>query len=99
MDRSLAWLAAQQQPDGSFPTMDHAQPGVTSLCVLAFMAHGHNPGEGPYGKRLERAVDFIMSCQKENGLITLYGPEGPRITRDVATKSAYRPRTTTRSPR
>ncbi len=89
VERSLTWLAAQQQPDGSFPTTDNAQPAVTSLCVLAFMAHGHNPGEGPYGQRLERAVDFIMSCQKQNGLVTLYGPEGPTITRDISHEIGY----------
>jgi hypothetical protein len=50
VDRALVFLASQQQPDGSFPTMSHAQPAVTSLCVLAFMAHGHNPGEGDYGE-------------------------------------------------
>ena len=84
VDRALVFLASQQQPDGSFPTLPHGQPGVTSLCVLAYMAHGHLPGEGPHGQRLEAAADFIMSCQKENGLITLYGPDGPRITRDVS---------------
>lgn len=89
VDRALAWLAMQQQPDGSFPTMDTAQPAVTSLCVLAFMAQGHNPSEGPYGERLDRAVDFVMSHQKQNGLITLYGPEGPTITRDVSHEIGY----------
>jgi hypothetical protein len=84
VDRALVFLASQQQPDGSFPTLPHGQPAVTSLCVLAYMAHGHLPGEGPHGQRLEAATDFIMSCQKENGLITLYGPDGPRITRDVS---------------
>jgi hypothetical protein len=83
VDRALVFLSAQQQPDGSFPTMPHAQPGVSSLCVLGFMAHGHNPGEGEYGPRLDKTIDFIMSCQKPNGLLTLYGPEGPRITRDL----------------
>jgi hypothetical protein len=83
VDQALAFLASQQQPDGSFPTMPHAQPGVTSLCVLAFMAHGHIPGEGPYGQQLDLATAFILSCQKDNGLLALYGPDGPRITRDV----------------
>ena len=83
IDRALPWLAAQQQPDGSFPTLPLGQPAVTSLCVLAFMAHGHNPGEGPYGARLEAAIDFVLDRQKENGLITLFGPEGPRISRSV----------------
>lgn len=84
IDSALAFLATQQQPDGSFPTLPQGQPGVTSLCVLAYMAHGHLPGEGTYGQRLDAATDFIMSCQRENGLIALYGPDGPRITRDVS---------------
>ncbi len=84
VERSLAWLAAQQQPDGSFPTISVGRPGVTSLCVLAFMAHGHNPGEGKYGQRLEQATKFILSCQKKNGLIALNGPDGLRIDRDVS---------------
>src|SRR4029079_8047916 len=62
VDRALAWLASQQQPGGSFPTLTQGQPGVTSLCVLAFMAHGHNPGIGPYGQQLEKATRYIMSC-------------------------------------
>src|SRR6476659_10645032 len=83
VDRALVWLAAQQQPDGSFPTLTQGQPGVTSLCVLAFMADGHNPGVGTYGEELEKATRYIMSCQKQNGLVTLNGPEGPRLTRNV----------------
>jgi hypothetical protein len=83
VDRALVWLAAQQQPDGSFPTMENGQPGVTSLCVLAFMAHGHLPGEGEYGRVLERATQFILSCQKRNGLVSLYGPEGVELSRDI----------------
>jgi hypothetical protein len=82
-DRALRWLASQQQSDGSFPTLDLGQPGVTCLCTLAFMAHGHLPGEGPYGGQLERAVDFALRCQKPNGLITLLGPEGKEISRDI----------------
>jgi hypothetical protein len=83
VDRSLSWLAAQQQPDGSFPTLDMGQPGVTGLCILAFMSHGHVPGEGRYGDQLARAVDYVAACQKENGLIALIGPEGPTITREI----------------
>jgi hypothetical protein len=93
VDRGVVFLASQQQPDGSFPTLPHGQPGVTSLCVLAFMAHGHLPGEGTHGPRLEMAADYIMSCQKENGLITQFGPDGPRIDRNISheigTSAAY----------
>jgi hypothetical protein len=83
VDRGLEFLASQQQPDGSFPTLPYAQPGVTSLCVLAFMAHGHAPGSGPYGERLERAVKFIVDCQKPSGLIMLAADDEPQINRNV----------------
>src|SRR6476661_357448 len=75
VERGLTFLAAQQQPDGSFPTLPGAQPAVTSLCVLSFMAHGHNPGTGPYGERLERAIQYIIGCQKPSGIIMLLGAD------------------------
>jgi hypothetical protein len=84
IDRAIEWLAAQQRPDGSFPTIERGQPGVTGLCVLAFMAHGYSPGDGRFGQQLDRATEYIVACQKQNGLVARLGPEGPRITQDVA---------------
>jgi hypothetical protein len=93
VERALKWLASQQQPDGSFPTRETGQPGVTSLCLLAFISHGHMPGEGPYGQSLARAVDFIQECQNPNGLISLAGPKGltinRRVSRELGTAAAY----------
>lgn len=84
VERGLAWLAKQQQRDGSFPTLPNGQPGVTGLCVLAFLAHGHTPDSEPYGKVVEKAVAYIAACQKENGLIALIAPRGLEITRNVS---------------
>jgi hypothetical protein len=84
VNRALDWLAAQQRKDGSFPTLDSGQPGVTCLCAMAFMSHGYVPGDGKYGTNLEFAVDYVLSCQKENGLFTVIGPDGASISRDVA---------------
>ncbi len=83
VDRALTWLASQQQRNGAFPTLPQGQPGVTSLCVMAFAAHGHLPGEGPYGAQLLKAVEFIMTCQKQNGLVALVAPRGRTISRNV----------------
>ena len=69
VERGLAWLATQQQRDGSFPTMPQGQPAVTALCELAFLAHGHLPGDGEYGQQLTRAITYVANCQKDNGLI------------------------------
>src|SRR5687767_6007432 len=43
VERALEWMVTQQQDDGSFLTLQRGQPGVTCLCVMAFMAHGHLP--------------------------------------------------------
>jgi hypothetical protein len=69
VDRALAWLAEQQQPDGSFPTFASGQPAITSLCVLAFLSRGHQPGLGPYGKNINRAIDYVLKSQKPDGLL------------------------------
>jgi hypothetical protein len=83
VERALEWLSTQQRDDGSFATLETGQPAVTSLCMMAFMAHGHVPGEGKYGGMLDRATQFVLSCQKQNGLVALIGPDGPRIDRNV----------------
>jgi len=84
VDRALLWLASEQQRDGSFPTLTQGQPGVTSLCVMAFVAHGHLPGEGPYGAQLQKALEFITGCQKRNGLLALVAPGGSKISRKIS---------------
>jgi hypothetical protein len=84
VERALDWLAEQQEPDGSFPTRDTGQPGITGLCVMAFLAHGHMPGEGEYGPRLERAIDYVIRCQKRSGLVSLLGLDEVTLTRSVA---------------
>lgn len=81
--RALEWLAGQQRPDGSFPTIATGQPGVTSLCLMAFISHGHLPGEGRYGPLLERATDYVLNCQKPSGLVALVAPPGATISRNV----------------
>ena len=37
---------------------------MTSFCVMAFLSRGHTPGFGPYGKQLDRAIDYVLSCQQ-----------------------------------
>jgi hypothetical protein len=63
VDRGLVFLAKNQEADGSFPTSSIAQPAVTSLCVMAYLSRGHQPGRGPYGAVLERAIDYVLDMQ------------------------------------
>src|SRR5262245_14657987 len=68
-DRALEFLAQRQQPDGSFEAPPQAQPGITAISVLALLSRGHVPHEGPYGERIDRAIDYVLSTQQENGML------------------------------
>ena len=37
---------------------------------MAFLSGGHLPGQGPYGKVLDKALDFVLSHVTEYGYIT-----------------------------
>ena len=81
IERGLKYLISQQDADGSFRTKDDGQPGVTSLCVMCFLANGYLPDEGKYGDELSKAVEFIISMQTESGVIASAHPGGPEISR------------------
>jgi len=89
--RGLQWLATQQQESGSFEAIDRAQPAVTSLCVMAFLAQGESPVDGKYPKQLTKAIDFIADQQKPNGLIALVGPSAVPIPRDSLSSEGPQP--------
>jgi len=71
----LAFLAASQQPDGSFEARDTGQPGITALAVMAFLSKGDIPGEGPHGESLVKAIDYVINCQRDDGMLSLIEPE------------------------
>jgi hypothetical protein len=79
LDRALEWLQGQQDASGGFPTDPSGQPGVTSLCLLAFMSQGHLPGGGQYGATLDRGIQYVLECQKDSGLIAREAPNGPQV--------------------
>ena len=83
VERGLAWLAANQNPDGSWTarigrklnsgydyTAETGHVGVTSLACIAFLAGGHQLGRGGYGAVLERGLDFVLESAQEDGYIT-----------------------------
>lgn len=89
VDHALEWIASQQAPDGSFPTLPCGQPAVTSLCVMAFLSRGHQPGVGPYGQQLNRAIDFVVSCQRPDGLFSFETPGPYHENRGASGTASY----------
>ena len=70
IERGLAWLASRQRDDGSFGTaMFQGNTGVTALGGMAFMSAGSTPGRGPYGRQINRAIDYLLANAQPSGFI------------------------------
>ena len=69
VDKALSYLATRQEGNGSFATLEIGQPGITSLCVLAYLSRGHVPREGEYGRLLDRAIQYVLRSQQSDGLL------------------------------
>ena len=63
-ERGLDWLASNQRPEGSWNDGDNG-PGITGLCVMAFLASGEDPNFGPYSENIRRAVRSMIRTQQE----------------------------------
>jgi hypothetical protein len=111
----LANLARNQEKDGSWKAnvgyklnedykvtaAEASHPGVSALAGMAFLAGGHMPGRGKYGKNVERSVEYILKSVNMDGMITQHGSrmyshafatlflaEVYGMTRDTKVKSA-----------
>ncbi len=71
IQNGLAWLAWKQHEDGSFWSSQNyrREVAITALSGMAFLADGHLPNKGRYGREVSRAVDFLLSRVQPNGLI------------------------------
>ena len=76
IDRGLTWLAKRQllsgRNEGAFGHGGYAGGvAVSSLAGLAFLCSGSPPGQGPFGKNIDRSVKFITSCVQDSGFISV----------------------------
>src|ERR671933_448030 len=70
IEAGLAWLARQQNADGSFGSGAYrGNVAVTSLAGLAFMASGSSPGRGPYGGHIDKALGYVLENTSTSGFV------------------------------
>ncbi len=68
VQRGLEWLDRNQGPGGNWTSNDL---GLVSLGAMAFMASGHMPGRGRYGRTVQRALDYVLDNAKPSGLLNI----------------------------
>src|SRR5919202_4218948 len=92
IERGLAYLSARRWRDGSFGTNGYmGNTAVTSLAAMAFMAGGHQPNRGAYGRVVTEALRFVLSKENVSGLEPGYlhnplaSPHGPMYGHGFAT--------------
>jgi hypothetical protein len=68
IEAGLSYLNARRHGNGSFGTNGYTgNVAVTSLAAMAFMAAGHQPNRGPYGKVITKALEFVMDQENRDG--------------------------------
>src|SRR5262245_42697686 len=61
--KGLAWLAAKQNPDGSWSDGRYLHnTAITSFALLAFMSQGNLPNQGQYGPEVNKGARFLMAA-------------------------------------
>jgi prenyltransferase beta subunit len=69
---ALKWLASKQTPNGAW---GHAgeeanrRIAMTGYTLMAFLACGHLPGEGEFGKNVTAGMQFLLDQTQPDGII------------------------------
>lgn len=70
IDRGLDWLADTQSRLGHWSTQNGQFPtAMTALAGMAMLCEGSTTSQGKYAPNISRAVDYIVSRARPNGLI------------------------------
>jgi len=77
--RALRWLKRNQLDDGSWNV---CKPAMTSLALLAYLAHGDTPASEEFGSTVEAAICYLIESQQPSGQFT--GRDGSDYTQPIA---------------
>ena len=69
IDKGLKWMAKSQSSAGHWHAGGTYPTAMTSLAGTALTASGSTTTQGPYAKNVQKAVDFLLTKVRKNGLI------------------------------
>lgn len=70
IDRGLQWLADQQSRVGHWSAQGGRYPtAMTAMAGIALLCEGSTTTQGKYASQIRRAVDYLLSRGRSNGLI------------------------------
>ena len=77
VEAGLRWLAAVQEPDGSwdgekFGGLSGYEPALTGLSLMAFLGAGYTQRAGIHATVVKKGIDYLISQQGSDGSITRY---------------------------
>lgn len=86
IQRAVQFLSKSQQPSGAWSFNSYGEStAATSLAIMAFMAAGYVPEEGPYGDQINRGIDWVLAHQADNGLVVHHKSHGPMYSHGIST--------------
>jgi squalene cyclase len=77
----LQWLASHQSRVGHWTGTNNSYPtAMTAMAGIALLCEGSTPNQGKYAPNIRRAVDYLVSRSRANGLIGSPAAEDQRYT-------------------
>jgi squalene cyclase len=81
VNRGLEWLASHQSRMGHWSGMNNSYPtAMTGMAGIALLSEGSTTTQGRYAPNIRRAVDYLISRSRPNGLIGSPAAEDQRYT-------------------
>jgi hypothetical protein len=78
--RALRWMKKNQASEGYWGV---TKPAMTSLALLAYLAHGETPSSEEFGLTVEMAIKYLLECAGDGSKFK--GADGHEYTHPIAT--------------
>jgi hypothetical protein len=80
IEKAQTWLAGCQRKDGSW-----GNNGDNGMAIVALMVNGNTPGKGKFGAHIARGIEYIVSAQRQSGLLISLGGKNAMYEHAIAT--------------